>query len=80
MANQRWLDEVLSRLAERGLPLSYVQRFAEELSDHLEDFTEENMSTEANMSSRLGKPEEVADAAVTAYRRRGFLGPDGEKG
>ncbi len=36
-----WLDEVLSRLVKSGLPPSYVQRLAEELSDHIEDFTEE---------------------------------------
>jgi hypothetical protein len=74
MANLPWLDEVLKRLAKRGLPPSYVQRFAEELSDHLEDLTEENMSTEVDAYSRLGKPEHVADAAVVAYRRRSFLG------
>ena len=74
MANLPWLDEVRRRLAKRGLPPSYVQRFAEELSDHLEDFKEENMSTEADVYSRLGKPEQVANAAVAAYRRRSFLG------
>lgn len=74
MANLPWLDEVLGRLAKRGLPPNYVQRFAEELSDHLEDITEETMSTEANVLSRLGEPNQVAEAAVTAYRRRSFLG------
>ena len=62
------------RLAKHGLPPHYVQRFAEELSDHLEDLKEENMSTEADAYSRLGQPEQVADAAVAAYRRRSFLG------
>lgn len=74
MVNLPWLDEVLRRLAKRGLPPNYVQRFAEELSDHLEDFKEENMNTEADVYSRLGKPEQVANAAVVAYRRRSFLG------
>lgn len=74
MANQPWLDEVLSRLTIHGLPSNYVKRFAEELSDHLEDLKEENMSTEADAYSRLGKPEQVAEAAVAAYRRRSFLG------
>lgn len=74
MANLPWLDEVLSRLAKRGLPSSYIQRFADELSDHLEDFEDDAMSTDADAYSRLGKPEQVADAAVVAYRRRSFLG------
>jgi hypothetical protein len=74
MANLPWLDDVQRRLAKRGLPPAYIQRFADELSDHIEDFKEKNMSTEANAYSRLGKPEHVADAAVTEYRRRSFLG------
>jgi hypothetical protein len=74
MANQHWLDEVLSRLEERGLPPNYMQRFVEELSDHLEDFKEESVGTEADVYARLGKPEQVAQAAVVAYRRRSFLG------
>jgi uncharacterized membrane protein len=72
MANQDWLDEVLKRLLRQGLPPVYVKRLTEELSDHLEDITEENM--EADAISRLGQPEEVADNAAVAYRRRSFLG------
>jgi hypothetical protein len=44
----------------------------EELTDHLEDLKEEGM--DQNSSSRLGKPEQVAEAAAVAYRRRSFLG------
>ena len=46
----------------------------EELSDHLQDIKEENMSTEANVCSRLGEPNQVAKTAVSAFRRRSFLG------
>jgi hypothetical protein len=74
MANRPWLDDVRARLARHALPPSYIQRFTEELSDHLEDLMEENMSTASNVYSRLGEPEQVAKAAVTAYRRRGFFG------
>jgi hypothetical protein len=74
MANLPWLDEVRRRLARHALPPAYIQRFVQELSDHLEDLKEENMSTEANVCSRLGQPECVAEAAVDAYRRRSFLG------
>lgn len=45
----------------------------DELSDHFEDITDETMSTEASVSSRLGEPKLVADAAITAYWRRSFL-------
>jgi hypothetical protein len=74
MANRAWLDEVRRRLEVRELPPEYVRRFTEELSDHLQDIEEENMSKEAYASSRLGNPNQVAEAAVAAYRRRGFLG------
>jgi hypothetical protein len=74
MASLSWLDEVISQLTGRGLPAAYVERFVMELSDHLEDLTEENMSTDSELLSRLGHPEQVAEAAAVAYRRRGYLG------
>lgn len=74
MVNLPWLDDVRKRLARQALPPTYVRRFMEELSDHLEDITEESMSTEADVLSRLGKPEQVAEAAVVSYRRHSFLG------
>ena len=45
---------------------------SEELGDHLEDLKEENV--EADAISRLGEPDQVAESAVGAYRRRSFLG------
>ncbi len=74
MANLPWLDDVRERLAKHALPPTYIQRFLGELTDHLEDLKEENMSTEATVLSRLGEPEQIAETAVTAYRRRSFLG------
>ena len=74
MAKRRWLDEVRQRLARRALPPAYIGRFMDELSDHFQDLTEESMSTEASVLSRLGDPAQVAEAAVTAYRQRSFLG------
>jgi hypothetical protein len=74
MANQPWLDEVRTRLADQALPPTYIKRFVEELSDHLEDVTEETMGPEIDAYSRLGEPKQVAEAAVVAYRRRSFLG------
>ncbi|MCE5302136.1 MAG: hypothetical protein LLF97_03385 [Planctomycetaceae bacterium] len=74
MANLPWLDEVLRRLAEHHLPATYVQRFTEELSDHLEDFQEDLMDAKSDVVSRLGNPATVAQAAVASYRQRSFLG------
>ncbi len=74
MVNQAWLEEVQRRLTESNLPPTYIQRCIDELDDHLEDITEENMSTDTNMSSRLGDPKQVAEAAIVAYRQRSFLG------
>ena len=70
MESQPWLNRVRERLVRQLLPPSYVQRFVEELSDHLEDVKEDGM--DQNSSSRLGDPEQVADTAVAAYRRRSF--------
>ena len=74
MANPLWLDDVRERLADKRLPPKYVRRLLDELSEHLEDLKEENMSTEANAYSRLGEPEQVAQAAIITYRRHSFLG------
>ncbi len=72
MDDQPWLNRVRQRLAKHVLPPNYVERVVEELADHLDDLKEE--STEADAYSRLGSPEQVAEAAVVAYRRRNFLG------
>ena len=74
MANQPWLDRVRRQLAENHLPPAYIRRFMEELSDHYEDITEETMSTENDVFSRLGEPDQVVEAAIYAFRRRTFLG------
>ena len=74
MANQPWLDRMRRQLVENNLPPAYIRRFMEELSDHYEDITEESMNTENDVSSRLGEPDQLAEAAVVAYRRRSVLG------
>jgi uncharacterized membrane protein len=74
MANQPWFDEVQKRLAKNDLPPSYIRRFMDELADHFQDLTEETMSTETNILSRLGEPNQVADAAIQTYRLRTFFG------
>ncbi|MGA2797245.1 MAG: hypothetical protein ABSE63_06700 [Thermoguttaceae bacterium] len=74
MANLPWVDELQKRLRRHALPPTYVQRFVEELNDHLQDIKEEDMSTEADVFSRLGAPQQVAEAAITAYKRRSVIG------
>jgi hypothetical protein len=74
MAAPVWLDELRRQLAGRGLPSAYIERFAGELCDHLEDLKEENMSNDSELVSRLGHPEQVAEAAALSYRQRSFLG------
>lgn len=74
MQNLPWLDRVRKRLAEHGLPPTYIQRCVTELTDHLDDLKDETTGTEADVCSRLGEPEQVAGAAIVAYRRRHFLG------
>ncbi len=70
MNNRQWLDRLQLELSRRKLPKSYMKRLIGELSDHFHDLTEENMSTES-LVSRLGQPEQIADAAARC--RRGFF-------
>ncbi|MGD9127281.1 MAG: hypothetical protein PVH19_07855 [Planctomycetia bacterium] len=74
MANRQWLEAVQRQLADSKLPSAYIQRFMEELSDHLEDLKEETMRNENDCAEQLGDPAQVADAAVVAYRKRTFFG------
>lgn len=74
MASPPWLEEVRQRLVKHSLPPTYIRGFIAELTDHFHDLTEENMNTEVDVSSRLGEPAQVADAAVAVYRQRRFLG------
>jgi len=84
MNKQQWLECVRNRMQGQGLPPAYQRRFMEELADHWEDLarehvTEEGMDTDGhvevqNVQQRLGEPQQLAAAAVTAYRRRSFLG------
>ncbi len=72
--NQSWLEEVRKQLVKQGLPPTYIQRFVEELADHLADLQEEIMRTEVDVSSRLGEAAQMADAAVVTYRQRTLIG------
>ena len=78
MNAQQWLDQFRGELDRHKLPPLYSERLLSELSDHITDFLEDPMSTEAldrpNASRTLGRPAEVAQTAASEYRQRKFLG------
>ncbi len=77
MHDPNWLEELSRELRKSQLPLPYIARLMEELSDHLEDLSEENeMSKDAPIShglaGRMGSATEVANSAAAEYRRARF--------
>lgn len=74
MGSRRWFHELRARLVSQGLPPQYVHRFLEELTDHFHDLKEESMSQSIDPCARLGEPQQVAEAAALAYRRRSRIG------
>ena len=85
MPNRPWLEEELEkelsevsrRLARSNLPRAYIRRFMDELTDHYHDFMEDNMSANLDAEdvvSRLGRADELAEAAVVSYKRQTFFG------
>ena len=73
MVSPLWLERYRQELSRRKLPPDYVERLVQELDDHFTDITEEGMSTEAIVCSRLGEPEVVAAAAFHEFRQRSVL-------
>lgn len=73
MVSPHWLERYRQELSRRKLPPDYVERLVLELSDHFTDITEENISTEATVCSRLGEPARVAEVAVQEFRKRSIL-------
>jgi len=73
---QRWLDELRAELARNKLPPFYVERLVSELSDHVTDFMEDRMSTDAKdlhgVFQRLGAPGQVAASAASEFRKQRF--------
>ncbi|HEY2894336.1 MAG TPA: hypothetical protein VGJ16_08990, partial [Pirellulales bacterium] len=76
MDAQRWLSRFRLELTRHRLPPPYVERLAQELSDHIHDFMEDRMSTDAKDLPRLGRhlgaPSRVATEAAAEYRRGKF--------
>jgi len=61
MLRPSWVERVRAELVRRGLPPAYAARLLAELSDHAEELGE-------GAEYRLGTPEDLAGAAVLAYR------------
>ncbi len=79
MKNQRWLDALRAELIKQGLPKRYIRRLMKELADHTLDLMEEQEMDDrkndcAAMENHLGKPQELAEAAVANYRAAKFVG------
>lgn len=73
-----WLEHLRHELARQNLPPLYVERLVEELSDHLTDFMEDRMSTDAkdlrSVADRLGAVRDIAAAAHSEFRKTTFWG------
>lgn len=76
MDARQWLEQVRGELGRRKLPPFYAERLVEELSDHLTDFLEDRMSTDAKdlhgVFHRLGSPATVAATAAGEFRKQRF--------
>lgn len=76
MDARQWLEQVRGELSRRKLPPFYAQRLVDELSDHLNDFLEDRMSTDAkdlhDVLNRLGAPSQVAATAASEFRKQRF--------
>jgi len=73
---RHWLEQLRGELAQQKLPPFYVERLVVELTDHLQDFQEDRMSTDARdlhgMFHSLGSPGEIAAAARDEFRKQRF--------
>lgn len=78
MDARHWLEQLRAELVRRELPLVYVQRFVDELTDHITDSTEDSMRKDAHESpaacAALGDPTEIAAQAASHYQARTFAG------
>ena len=78
MDAQHWLEQVRAELARQKLPPQYVERLTSELSDHITDFMEDHMSTEAfdrfDAVRPMGSPRQVAVSAANEHRNATFCG------
>ena len=70
MSSTRWISRFRRHLLRSGLPSSYILRVCSEFIDHLNDLGQEH----ADQEHRLGDPGLVANALVTEYRKRTFVG------
>lgn len=75
MDSRLWRDKLRGDLTRQGLPPRYIDRFVEELAEHVADSQTEETSMEAHEAyERLGATESLAAAASQEFRRRTFAG------
>jgi hypothetical protein len=81
MSNRRMLDAIAAELRHHGLPSAEVNRLLQELDDHVTDlFTEQGGPMEGQLQrneqieSRLGRPEDLAAAALANRRQTSVFG------
>lgn len=81
MDNRQLLEQLAREMRRRGLPASYIQRYVDELGDHIHDSVEERthaMSKDAHgstdLSARIGDPIRLAEVAAAEYRKANFWG------
>ncbi|QDT47682.1 hypothetical protein Pan258_17180 [Symmachiella dynata] len=84
MVDRNWHNQLQRELARQGLPRRYTERLMDELLDHALCLKEETNVMNATKTKatkipdapveRIGKPEQLAQAAGDEYRRRTWLG------
>ncbi|TWU11419.1 hypothetical protein CA54_02260 [Symmachiella macrocystis] len=79
MVDRNWHNQLQQELARQGLPRLYTERLMDELLDHALCLKEETNVMDATKIpdapvERVGKPEQLAQAAGEEYRRRTWLG------
>lgn len=84
MVDRNWHNQLQRELARQGLPRLYTERLMDELLDHALCLKEETNVMDATKTKatkipdapveRIGKPEQLAQAAGEEYRRRTWLG------
>jgi nitrate reductase NapE component len=73
---QPWLDAVRKEFVRRKLPLLYIERLMEELSDHFNNFMEDRMNKDVSdlesVAQELGRPSDLGALAADQYGRQRF--------
>jgi hypothetical protein len=77
MVSPLWLEELRKQLDRQKLPPLYIERLIQELRDHYDDITQENIVSaepEKNIAAheRMGQPAPLAEVVAEEYRKAPF--------